>query len=286
MRPELSPDGKTLAFVSRSDSDTVLVARDLASGAERILARGLDRDEQEGFAQMDLWPCYSFTPDGKGIVYGHKGKIVRLDVASGAETDIPFVVHAVQKVAPRVAWQEKVETGPVQVRILRWPSQSPDGRLVAFEALGRIWLQDVAAGKAVGAPRRLTADATSASAPRVRAGLLPGRRLRRVRDLERRRRAATSGRRRSAARRRSSRGRPATTPTRSGRRRGIASRSSAAPGLEFRGRQPEDEDYFEIRVLDAGGGDTRLVTTVRLGQRDVLPPPGVLERRWDAPLLP
>ena len=27
------------------------------------------RDEEEGFAQMDLWPNYAFTPDGKSLVY-------------------------------------------------------------------------------------------------------------------------------------------------------------------------------------------------------------------------
>ena len=33
-------------------------------------------------------------------------------------------------------------------------------------------------------------------------------------------------------------------------------------GLEFRGQQPEDENFFEIHWLDANGGDTNLVTTV------------------------
>ena len=40
VRPALSPDGKTMVFVSRRDNDTVLVARDLETGAERLLAAG------------------------------------------------------------------------------------------------------------------------------------------------------------------------------------------------------------------------------------------------------
>ena len=36
-------------------------------------------------------------------------------------------------------------------------------------------------------------------------------------------------------------------------------------GLEFRGQQPEDENFFEIRWLDAGGGETQPVTTVTQG---------------------
>ena len=37
-------------------------------------------------------------------------------------------------------------------------------------------------------------------------------------------------------------------------------------GLEFRGHQPEEEDFFEISVLDAAGGDVRMVTAVKLGE--------------------
>src|SRR5262252_6344928 len=116
VRPAISPDGKTLVYVSRRDDETVMVARDLASGSERILTRAVTRDEEEGFAQMDLWPNYAFTPDGKALVYSDKGKLTRLEVGNGAR---------------------------------RW---------IAFEAFGRVWLQEVAAGKAVGSPSRLTKD--------------------------------------------------------------------------------------------------------------------------------
>ena len=61
-RPALSPDGATMVYISRRDADTVLVARTLATGAERLLARSLSRDDQEGFAAMDVWPNYAFTP--------------------------------------------------------------------------------------------------------------------------------------------------------------------------------------------------------------------------------
>src|SRR5206468_787043 len=47
----------------------------------------------------------------------------------------------------------------------RWPTLSPDGRLLAFDALGKIWVCDLdAAGKA-GAPRRLTRDTVREYAP-------------------------------------------------------------------------------------------------------------------------
>src|ERR1700733_135520 len=157
-RPVISPDGKTLVYVSRRDDDSVLIARNLESGAERILVRPVTRDAQEGFAKMDVWPNYAFTPDGNALVYSNHGKLSLTEVASGATREIPFTAHVDQYLAPRVAWQDKVEQGPVKARILRWPIRSPNGKFIAFEAFGRVWLQELSNGKAAAAPRRLTAD--------------------------------------------------------------------------------------------------------------------------------
>ena len=43
-RPAISPDGKTMTYVSRRDDQTTLVAREFATGAERVLAKGVTRD--------------------------------------------------------------------------------------------------------------------------------------------------------------------------------------------------------------------------------------------------
>ncbi len=202
-RPAISPDGKTLTFVSRRDDDTCIVARDLASGRERILARGVTRDEMEGFAAGDLWPGYAFTPDGRSLVFSNKGKLARLDVASGSIADVPFTAQVEQWAAPRVAWQEKLDMGPVQAKILRWPSQSADGRWIVFEAFGRVWLQELAAGKTAGAPRRLTKDDASLPRREYAPDLLRRRAVDRVRLLERRRgRSRLEGDRRAPAPRR------------------------------------------------------------------------------------
>ena len=136
-RPAISPDGKTLVFVSRRDKDTVLVARNLDSGAERILVSGVSRDEQEGFAQMDIWPNFAFTRDGKSIIYSNNGKLQKLELESKQVSDIPFHAKVEQFAAPRVAWQEKMDMGPVHARMLRWARQSHDGRWITFSAFGR-----------------------------------------------------------------------------------------------------------------------------------------------------
>ena len=266
-RPAVSPDGKTLTFVSRRDDATVLVARDLASGSERILTRGLSRDEMEGFGQADLFPNYAFLPDGKSLVFSSKGHIVRLDVATGATREVPFTAQVDQWIAPRVTWQEKMETGPVKAKILRWPSQSPDGKRIAFEAFGRVWLQDLAGNKASGAPRRLTHDDASLPRREYAPEFSPdGKWIAYVSWSD-----AGGGQVWKAP------ASPGSQPVKLTRSPGHYANPAWSPkgdklallrgsGLEFRGHQPEEEERFEIVTLDASGGDARLVTTVKLGQ--------------------
>jgi Tol biopolymer transport system component/imidazolonepropionase-like amidohydrolase len=266
-RPALSPDGKTLTFVSRRDDETCLIARELATGRERILARGVTRDEMEGFAQLDLWPGYAFTPDGKSIVFSNKGKLARLDVATGALADIPFTAEVEQFAAPRVAWQEKMDMGPVRAKILRWPSQSPDGRWIAFEAFGRVWLQQIAGGKAEGAPRRLTKDDAS----------LPKREYAPTFSADGRSIAYVSWSDAEGGHVWKAPAAPNAVPVRLTKVAGHYANPAWSPkgdriallrgsGLEFRGRQPEDEEFFEIVLLDPANGDLQPVTTVKLAQ--------------------
>ena len=266
VRPAISPDGKTLTFVSRRDDDTCIVARDLASGAEQILVRGVTRDEMEGFASMDIWPGYAFTPDGKALVFSNKGKISRLDLASKAVADVPFTAQVEQFPAPRVAWQEKVEAGPVQAKILRWPSQSADGRWIAFEAFGRVWLQELSGGRTVGAPKRLTKDDAS----------LPHREYAPAFSADGRWIAYVSWSDAEGGHVWKALAAPGVAPVRLTKTPGHYANPAWSPkgdriallrgsGLEFRGRQPEDDEYFELDVLDAASGDLKPVTTVKLG---------------------
>mgnify|MGYP006171025255 FL=1 len=265
VRPAISPDGRTLAFLSRRDADTVLVARDLASGAERIVARGMDKDQQEGFAPMDVWPNYAFTPDGQQLVLPHGGGLARVTLATGRTQPIAFRAAVEQHAAPLVAWQERTATGPVQARILRWTTESPDGRFVAFDAFGRIWLQEIAAGKAVGSPKRLTADDPSRPSREYAPAFSPdGRFVAYVTWTDAEgghvwKAPAAGGAPQQLTRSPGHYANPSWSP--SGDRLAIVRGS----GLEFRGQQPEEEDFFEIRWLGADGGDPELVTTVETG---------------------
>ena len=163
-----------------------------------------------------------------------------------------------------MTWQEKLpQPARSQRASCAGPRQSTDGELVAFDAFGRVWLQALAAGKPAGQPRRLTRR--RARRCRAREYGRPSRRtaVDRLRHLERpdgghvwkaplrRRRAASSLTRRPGH---------YANPAWSRRATGLAVMRGS--GLEFRGRQPEEESFFEIHWLDAGGGDTHYVTTV------------------------
>jgi Tol biopolymer transport system component/imidazolonepropionase-like amidohydrolase len=262
VRPLVSPDGKNLVFVSRQDAKTVLLLRDLSSGAETLLLTGVTRDEQEGFAQMELWPGYAFTPDGRSILFSNHGKLVRLDLGTKEVQPIPFVAHVTQWAAPRVAFQDRVDTGPVEPRILRSASQSPDGRWVAYDALSRVWIQELAGGKPVGAPRRLTPDSSTLPLREYAPSFSPdGRSIAYVTwsDAEGGHvwKASLEGAPQKLTRQAGHYANPTWSPA--GDRLAFVRGS----GLEFRGRQPEDEEFFEIHWMEAAGGDTHYVTSVK-----------------------
>ena len=276
-RPALSPDGKTLTFVSPARRRHLpRRPRPRRREASAILARGVTRDEMEGFAQMDLWPGYAFTPDGKSLVFSNHGKLARLEVATGALGEIPFTAEVEQFAAPRVAWQEKMDMGPVKAKILRWPSQSPDGRWIAFEAFGRVWLQEVVrrkGGRRAAPPdarRRVPAEA------RVRAGLLARRHAGSRTSPGATPRAGTSGRRRP---RRAPQPvadhevSPATTPIRRGRPRATGSRSCAGSGPRVPRPTAGGRRVLRDRPpRSRRAASSRPVTTVKLAQALEVPP--------------
>lgn len=155
-RPQLSPDGRLLAYAVRYEGKTALRLRDLTTGVDRLLAYPVQRDDQESLSARDLLPRYAFTPDGKSIVANFGSKLQRIDVASGLQTEIPFVAHVKLPMGPYQRPELKQETGPVRARLIQTPALSPDGRTLAFSALARIYTARLSGPKSSEPPARLT----------------------------------------------------------------------------------------------------------------------------------
>lgn len=145
-RPEISPDGRFLAFGRREDESTSLWVRGLKTGAERRLLDGITRDDQGNRAFDDIIPGYSWTGDSQSIVISQSGGIVRVDVADGSISQIPFETEVNLELSRRIAPEMAIEQGAVDTKGIRWHRLSPDGNLLAFHALGKIWLMELPEG--------------------------------------------------------------------------------------------------------------------------------------------
>ncbi len=153
-RPTPSPDGRHIAFVRRVRDETALFVYDTETGAERPVVGDLSHDQQETWAIFGVYPNMAWTPDSASLVYWANGGLHRVDVATGAVRDIPFRAEVDQTVTEAVRSRRRVDDGPFTVRMIRDAATSPDGRALAFAALGHIWTKQMPDG----APQRLTDD--------------------------------------------------------------------------------------------------------------------------------
>ena len=151
-RPVLSPDGTQLLYVTRYETESGLRMRNLQTGEDRWVRYPITRDDQESRFTRDLFPGYAFLPDGKEIVYNQDGKIRRLNITTGAENVIPFTAQVSQELGPKLDFPQKVEQGPVRVRLIQGPVESPDGKRMVFSAMTHLYIMDIPGGK----PKRLT----------------------------------------------------------------------------------------------------------------------------------
>lgn len=162
--PEVSPDGRWLAFARRIPDGTItwkghefgprsaLWLRDLETGREQLLMDPIEQDLAEGMKMIRILPRYKWSSDGTSIFISQGGKLRKVDVASGEIETIPFRA-AVRRTISEQAYQAfRIDDGPFEPKFLRWHTASPDGGSLAFEAVGRIWVMDLPDGT----PRRLT----------------------------------------------------------------------------------------------------------------------------------
>jgi Tol biopolymer transport system component len=139
VRPQPSPDGKSLAFVKRVADKSVLHRIDLATGEVKPLWDGLSHDQQEGWAVFGPYANYQWLPDSSAVVIWAQGKLWRVDAATGSQTAIPFSANVEQTVAAPLRFERQLDAGAFTAKMIRDVATSPDGLTVVFHAVGQLW---------------------------------------------------------------------------------------------------------------------------------------------------
>jgi Tol biopolymer transport system component len=135
--PAWSPVGRDLAFIQYDNS-----------GAHLIAGRQLTTNE-------DLFPFRPQWLSRSEIVYTANGHIIRRRVSSDSSTVIPFSATVKFRRSVFTSAHRILEvTAPQPVAGIVSPVVSPDGKAIAFAALGDLWVAPVG-----NTPVRLTEDA-------------------------------------------------------------------------------------------------------------------------------
>ena len=152
IRPVISHDGKTLAFIRRVREKSVLFLHDLSSGREWPVYDQLSKDQQETWAIFGPYTGFNFTPDDKHIVIWAQGKIKKIDLDTKEVNDIPFQVEAKHKIANALQFKNKAHEDTFSAKAIRDAVTSPDGKTLVFNAAGFLWVKNLPNGT----PKRLT----------------------------------------------------------------------------------------------------------------------------------
>ena len=184
--PSWSPDGRELAFIAARGRETRVMAVDLATGAERVLGSSTQADapswgpagdvvnhaQGSGTSSLELngtvitggENAFAFRAgwlSATEIVYTADGRIRRRRIPSGASTEVPFTASLEVTPARYSRLRRDVDSrAPRKAVGIVGPAISPDGRSVAFVALGDLYLMPIG-----GAPQNLTRDAALDAEP-------------------------------------------------------------------------------------------------------------------------
>ena len=154
VRPQLSPDGKTMAFVKRVRTKSVLYLHDLKTGEEWPVFDGLSKDQQEAWTIFGIYTGYNWLSDNKHLVIWGNGKLWKVNVETQEATNIPFKVNAKHRIYEAVRFRQELDADDFDVKVIRHAQTSPDGKKLVFSAVGYLWTKDLPNGK----PKRLLPD--------------------------------------------------------------------------------------------------------------------------------
>ncbi len=151
VRPQISKDGKTLAFVRRVHEASVLYLRNMETGEEWPVYDKLSKDQQEAWAIFGLYPGFSWL-DASHIILWANGKLLNLDITKSSTVEIPFTAVSKHKIIDALKFRQEVAPEKFNVKVIRNATTSPDEKTVLFNSVGFLWKKDLPAG----IPVRLT----------------------------------------------------------------------------------------------------------------------------------
>ena len=152
--PEISPDGRWLAFARQIPDGllefkghkygprTALWLRDMKTGAETLLMDPIEPMSASGSKTLGVLPRYHWTPDGKSILITQGGKLRKVNAATREVTTIPFTANVHRTISQMARNEFRIPDAPLDIKFFRWPTSSPDGSALAFQAVGHIYVQD------------------------------------------------------------------------------------------------------------------------------------------------
>lgn len=155
--PRVSRNGRVVTyFLKRStgaasgglENTCVLVAIDVTSRTVSEFGESARECLTQGRGSFDI-PGYALLSDGSAVVMNQHGRIVRLDLNTGAKTVIPIKIPVNRQVsrAPHYQRLGAVPSPDVQARVIRWPTLTPNASMLVFSALSRIYVADIKTGE-------------------------------------------------------------------------------------------------------------------------------------------
>ena len=151
IRPQISKDGKTLAFVKRMREKTVLYLRNMETGEEWPVFDKLSKDQQEAWAIFGVYTNFNWL-DAKNIIIWAQGKIWKIDVTTSLATEIPFTVKCKHKIYDAVKFKNDAAPDQFTCKMIRQAVTSPDEVQLVFNAAGYLWTKILPGGM----PSRVT----------------------------------------------------------------------------------------------------------------------------------
>ncbi|MFL5751811.1 MAG: amidohydrolase family protein [Bacteroidia bacterium] len=150
-RPQISKDGKTLAFVKRVRTKTVLYLLNVETGEEWPVFDGLSKDQQEAWAIFGVYSNFQWL-DASHIIIWAQGKIWNIDITTSKAVEIPFTAKCKHRIREALKFPQQVAPDKFTVKTIRHAVTSPDEKTLIFSAVGYLWKKELPNG----IPERLT----------------------------------------------------------------------------------------------------------------------------------